>query len=57
MVTESVFLFIEFTDGVFLFVSMTLSGTVLAILPLGTSGDSDDFLKHRGQKDNCNVAR
>lgn len=57
MATVSVLVFIESTDGVFLFVSMTLSGAILAILPLGTSNDSTDFLKHRGQKDDCNVAR
>lgn len=56
MATESVFVFIESTDGVFLFDSMTLSGTILAILPLGTSNDSTDFLKRRGQKDDCNAA-
>ena len=56
MATVSVFVFIESTDGVFLFVLMTPSGTILAILPLGTSNDSTDFLKHRGQKDYKTIA-
>ena len=57
MATVSVFVFIESTDGVFLFVLMTPSGTILAILPLGTSNDSTDFLKHRGQKDYKTIAK
>ena len=54
METESIPLFMNSRDSVFLLILLLLLGTVLAILQLDASEVSSDFLQNREDIDNFN---